>query len=359
MKKEILLSYFPKITSKRYQTLIAVFDNLENAWAASQNDLQKIGWEEKLSSEFINWKNKIDEEKIAKILEHEKINCLTKDDNDYPKLLKEIYDPPFCLFVRGKLKNDGHNLAVVGTRKFTTYGKQITEELVAPLAQQGIIIISGLAFGIDSIAHEETLKNNGVTIAVLGSGVNKNHVFPSAHRRLAEKIIGQGGAVISEYPPGTLPTKYTFPRRNRIVAGMSLGTLIIEAPEESGALITTQCALDNNREVFAVPQNINSPTSAGPNNLLKNGAHLVTSAKDILEILNLEEIKKIVDNKKITSDSPIEEKILTTLSREPIHVDQIIKNTQLDSPTINATLTLMEMKGQVRNLGGMQYILGK
>ncbi len=359
MKKEILLSYFPKMTSKRYQTLIAVFDNLDNAWLATSNDLQKIGWEEKLALEFIDWKNKVDAEKIAKILEHEKITCLIKDDPDYPKLLKEIYDPPFCLFVRGVLKNDGYNLAVVGTRKFSPYGRQITEELVEPLASQGITIISGLALGIDGFAHETTLKAGGKTVAVLGSGINRAHIFPREHVRLADKIVEAGGAVISEYPPGTIPTRYTFPRRNRIIAGMSLGTLVIEAPEESGALITSQCALDNNREVFAVPQNITSENSAGPNNLIKNGAKLITSANDILESLNLEEIKKFISNKQILPDSPIEEKILSCLSKEPQHVDQIIKSTNLDSPIINATLTLMEMKGKVRNVGSMQYVLGK
>lgn len=359
MKKEILLSYFPKITSKRYRDLIAVFDNLDNVWLASAHDLQKIGWEEKLAQEFINWKNKLDEEKIAKILEHEDIICLTKEHKNYPKLLKEIYDPPFCLFVRGQINNDNHNLAVVGTRKFSIYGKQITEELVAPLARQKINIISGLALGIDSIAHETTLKNEGTTIAVLGSGVNRAHIFPSIHRNLADRIIESGGAIISEYPPGTLPTRYTFPRRNRIVAGMSAGTLVIEAPESSGALITSQCALDNGREVFAVPQNITSENSLGPNNLIKNGAKLVTNYQDILETFNLEEIRQFIDNKKISADSPIEEKILNTLSKEPIHIDIITKNTQLDSHIISATLITMEMRGKVRNLGGMMYVLSK
>lgn len=284
---------------------------------------------------------------------------MIKDDADYPKLLKEIYDPPFCLFVKGKLKNDGYNLAVVGTRKFSNYGKQITEEIVEPLASQGITIVSGLAYGIDGIAHKATLEVGGTTIAVLGSGINRAHIFPKEHARLAEEIVEKGGAVISEYPPGTIPTRYTFPRRNRIVAGMSLGTLVIEAPEESGALITAQCALDNGRDVFAVPQNINSENSVGPNNLIKNGAKLITNYQEILEALNLQEIKNFIDNKQIIPDSPIEEKILNCLSKEPQHVDLIIKETKLDSPTVNSNLTLMEMKGKVKNLGGMMYILGR
>lgn len=359
MRREILLSYFPKMTCKRYHDLITKFDNLDNAWQATSDDLKKIGWEEKLVNEFFDWKNNLREDKIAKILEHENIICLTKDDDNYPEKLKELYDPPFCLFARGELKKDDFALAVVGTRKYTTYGKQVTEEIVSELVQNGLTIISGLALGIDGIAHEATLQANGRTIAVLGTGINEQHIYPGSHRDLAKRIISSGGAVISEYPPGTLPTRFTFPRRNRIIAGMTLGTLVIEAPEESGSLITAQCALDNGREVFAIPQNITMENSLGTNTLIKNGAHLITSAKDILEILQLQDIKDIVENRAIIPDSPIEAKLLEHLSREPIHVDQLTKNSALDSSTVNATLTLMEMKGKVRNLGGMQYVLGK
>lgn len=359
MKKEILLSYFPKITSKRYQQLIAIFDNLDKAWQADSEALKTTGWDEKVIQEFLDWKDKIDENKIAKILEQENIYCLTRDDENYPELLKEIYDPPFCLFVRGNLEMIKFPIAVVGTRKFTNYGKQVTEEIISVLAQQGITIISGLALGIDGIAHETTINAGGKTIAVLGTGINKKHIYPASHYQLSEKIIASGGALISEYPPGALPSKYSFPRRNRIIAGLSIGTLVIEAPEESGSLITAQYALDNNREIFAIPQNINSINSTGGNNLLKNGAHLVTKAEDILEILNLQDIKEFINNQEIIPDSPIENEILKTLSKEPIHVDLITKKTQLDSPTINATLTIMEMKGKVRNLGGMNYILGR
>ncbi len=359
MKKEILLSYFPKITSKRYQQLIAVFDNLDNAWQANSEALKTTGWDEKVIKEFLDWKNKIDENKIAKILEQENIYCLTKDDEEYPELLKQIYDPPFCLFVRGNLDMIKFPVAVVGTRKFTNYGKQVTGEIISELAKQGITIVSGLALGIDGIAHETTINAGGKTIAVLGTGINRKHVYPASHYQLSEKIIASGGALVSEYPPGALPSKYSFPRRNRIIAGLSIGTLVIEAPEESGSLITSQCALDYGREVFAIPQNINSINSTGVNNLLKNGAHLVTKAEDILEVLNLEKIKEFIDNQEIIPDSPTEAKILQILTGEPVHVDVISKKAELDSPTVNATLTLMEMKGKVRNLGGMNYILGR
>lgn len=359
MQKEIILSYFPKMTFKRYRQILGLFSSLDNAWQGKFDDYKKIGWEDGLINEFLKWRGEVDEEKIEKILKQEKIHCLTRDDVEYPPLLKEIYDPPFCLFVRGELKPNEFTLAVVGPRKFTSYGKQITEELTRDLVAQGITIVSGLALGIDSIAHQATLNANGTTVAVLGTGINRAHVYPACHKQLAEKIIAGGGAIISEYPPGTLPTRFTFPRRNRIIAGMSLGTLVIEAAESSGALITAQCALDYNREVFAVPQNVTSPTALGTNALIKNGAHPVTSAQDIFDALNLHDVKKFIANREIIPDSPTEAVILKYLSREPTHVDQLVKLSGLDSPAVNSTLVLMEMKGKVRNLGGMMYVLSK
>jgi DNA processing protein len=359
LKKEITLSYFPKITFHRYQQMLAFFSSLDNAWKGEFDEFKKAGWEDNVISEFLEWRDKVDEEKISRVLEHEKITCVTEKDDNYPKLLKEIYDPPFCLFVKGELKQTDFTLAVVGPRRHTAYGKQITDEIVCPLASQGITIVSGLAYGIDGIAHEAALTAGGYTIAVLGSGIDRQHVFPAEHRNLAEEIVAKGGAVISEYPPGTVPTQYTYPRRNRIVAGMSLGTLVIEAGDGSGALITAQCALDNNRELFAVPQNITSLTSFGVNNLIKNGAHPVTSADDILNVLDLRDVKQIITNRQIIPASPAEAKILPHLSREPIHVDALTKLSTLDSPTVNATLTIMEMTGKVRNLGNMMYVLVK
>lgn len=357
MQKEILLAHFPKITVKRYQQLLAAFSSLDEVWQAEFDELIKTGIDEKIIHEFLIWREKLDEEKIYKILEQEKIQCFTLNDKNYPTLLKEIYDPPFCLFVRGNLQKDDFNLAVVGTRKYTTYGKQVTENLVTDLVHQGVTITSGLAFGIDIIAHQTTLKNNGKTIAILGSGINKRHIYPHEHQNIAEEIIAKSGAVISEYPPGTLPNKYTFPRRNRIIAGISSGTLVIEAAEKSGALITAECALEAGREVFAVPQNITSNTSLGPNQLIKNGAKLITSSQDIIEALDLQDIQVYVKNKQILAESPEEEVILAILSQEPCHIDDITKNSGLSSTQISANLTIMEMKGKVRNLGNMMYVV--
>jgi DNA processing protein len=359
MRKEILLAHFPKITVKRYQQLLAAFSSLDTLWETEFDEIKKAGFDDQLTHEFLSWRENLDVEKIEKILEQEKITCITKDDEDYPNLLKQIYDPPFCLFVRGVLSKEGYNLGVVGTRKFTQYGKQVTEELVSELARHGITIVSGLAFGIDSIAHHTTIDAHGKTIAVLGSGINKRHIYPSAHIELSERIIDSGGAVISEYPPGTLPNKYTFPRRNRIIAGMSLGTLVIEAAEKSGALITAECALENGRDVFAVPQNITSQTSLGPNNLIKTGAKLITNAVDIIDTLDLQDIAQYVTNKEILPDSPSEAELLGILTREPIHIDEIAKQSNLTSREISATLVLMEMKGKVKNVGNMMYVVAR
>lgn len=357
MEKEILLSYFPKITLKRYRDLTRIFSSLDEAWKAEFDDLRPTNWEDQLINEFLSWRDNLDDKKIeAELLQH-KIHCITINNLDYPPLLKQIYDPPFCLFVRGTLHPE-NCLAIVGSRKFSQYGKQVTENLSEDLVHRGITIVSGLALGIDSIAHESALRNNGKTIAVLGSGIDPAHIAPANHSALAEKIIAQNGAIISEYPPGTMPTKYSFPQRNRIIAGLSFGVLVIEAAEKSGTLITAQCAIDNGREVFAVPQNINSQTSGGTNNLIKNGAHTVTCVEDIIETLNIQETINSVENKiKIESLSPTESQIIQHLTKEPIHIDEIIKTSTLPSNLVNSALSMMEMKGIIKNLGGMMFVV--
>lgn len=357
MNYHAALAHFPKITYQRYHKLAAFFSNLKNLWESELPELVEAGLEEQIAQEFLDWRDKNPVEKIAERLEREGIQTVSIGELGYPKLLKEITDPPHTLFMRGSMPTDDlPALAVVGTRKFTNYGKQACEEIVRPLAEQGMVIVSGMALGIDGIAHEAALGGGGKTIAVLGTGVNRKNIYPAAHYGLSEKILKNNGALITEYPPGFEPTNYSFPARNRIIAGLSLGTLIVEAAEESGALITARCALDYNREVFAIPHPINLPTGVGPNNLIKMGAKAVTSPSDITEALSLKNLRMIVDNRKTLPSTPTEAKILATLSREPKHVDSIIKQTGLDSPAVNSTLTLMEMKGKVRNLGGMMYV---
>jgi DNA processing protein len=358
MKYHAALAHFPKITYNRYQKLAAYFSDLKDVWEAEISDLTPSGLEENIAQEFLVWRETNPIEKIMERLEKEKIDTISINEPNYPRLLKEISDPPHTLFIRGKLPADGlPTLGVVGTRKFTTYGKRACEDIVGPLAKQDFIIVSGLALGIDGIAHQITLDNDGTTIAILGTGINKSSVYPSFHQPLAEKIVSSGGAIISEYPPGFAPTQYSFPARNRIIAGLSSGTLVIEAPETSGALITARCALDYNREVFAIPHPIHSPTGNGPNNLIKMGAKLVTKSQDIAEAFNIEGLVETIQNRETLPSSPTEAKIFACLSKEPQHIDAIIKTSGLDSATISSTIVLMEMKGMIRNLGGMNFVL--
>lgn len=353
MKKEGLLAFFPKITLKRYQKILQFFPSVDDFWNSSPEKM-KYCWPESLVNEFFAWKKDIQEETFEIILKKEKIECILFSDQQYPPLLRQIYDPPFALFIRGSIpKNFPPTLAIVGTRKYTQYGKQITEELVPTLVQAGFTIVSGLALGIDAVAHRSTLESGGKTWAVLGGGVDKNTIHPSFHVQLAEKILECSGLLLSEYPPCTHPTNFTFPARNRIIAGLSLGTLVIEAGESSGSLITARYALDNNREVFAVPQNVTSPVSIGANRLLKQGAVVVTEANDILQVFEKELAYTPLPTHTF---SPQEESILGTLSREPIHIDELIQKLHMESSELMSILTLMEMKGMIKNIGTMMYI---
>lgn len=357
MNYHACLAHFPKITYPRYARLQAHFLNLQNLWQAELDEIVKAGLEENIAYEFLVWKDQNPPEKILEKLDKENIYAVSLGHAQYPKLLAEIADPPHTIFVRGTLpNNDRPTLAIVGTRKMTVYGKTICEDLITSLVTQGVVIVSGLALGIDGVAHASTLAAGGTTVAVLGSGIDRATVYPVAHQQLSEKIIAQGGALISEYPPGFQPTQYSFPARNRIIAGLSLGTLVIEAPAKSGALITARCALDYNREVLAVPHALTSPTGEGPNNLIKLGAKLVSEPNDILEALNLQNIKQIIPPPKPTTTNPTEEKIYNCLTKEPKNIDQIILESQLDSASVNAALVLMEIKGLIKNLGGMNYV---
>lgn len=350
-------AFFPKLNNRRFKKLADYFSDLNYIWDAEFDDFFRAGLEEDIAHELVNWRDKQSLAYFEELIRKEDITAVSLPENDYPKLLKEIADPPLTLFVRGKLPVPSRpSLAVVGTRKVSQYGRQVCEEIVAPLAGSGIIIVSGLALGLDGIAHETTLKNSGITVAVLGSGVDRSHVYPAAHQILSEKIIENGGAVISEYPPGFSPTQYTFPQRNRIIAGLTLGTLVVEAPEESGALITARAALDYNREVMAVPHAITSINGAGTNNLLKMGAKVVTGWQDVVEHLNLAVLVEETHGKSEPDLNANENMIYQALSREPKHLDYIIRETGLDSRIVGSTIALMEIRGIVKNAGGMSYL---
>jgi len=348
------------IGAVRFKKLSSYFPDMEIAFSASCDEYIKAGLQQNVAEELISKRQTINPEKEYEILQQEEINAITLNDERYPKLLKEIYDAPAIIYYKGAIEtlNDA-GIGVVGSRKISSYGQQAAAFLVKNLAKNGVSIISGMALGIDAIAHSSTLEVSGTTVAVLGSGLDKANVYPSHNRYLSQKIIGSNGVIISEYPAGTAPLHYNFPQRNRIISGLSLGVLVIEAAEKSGALITARTALDQNREVFAVPGSIFSETSKGSNILLKKGAHLITSAEDILEILDFKKIIECNENKKIIPESEEEKIILSTLNDEPLHIDAISRSVNMNVSKLSSALMLMEMKGMVKNLGGNMYVIGR
>lgn len=354
------LGQFYKFGPVKFKRLQNYFPDMASAFKAPLKDLIRAGIDEKTAEEFIIFRHQLEPEKILEELNKEGIKFLTFNDKAYPELLKQIYDPPAILYYRGDPEAfSGFALAVVGARKFSTYGAQVAEKLVKELAANNLTIVSGLALGIDALAHGASLEVKGKTIAVIASGLDQKNIYPSQNRYLADKIISSGGLVISEYPIGTMPLRHHFPQRNRIISGLSHATLVIEAGEKSGALITAMHALDQNREVFAVPGSIYSQSSAGTNSLIKMGAKLVAGSHDIIESLNLSQAAAFIENKKVIPESAEEELILKQLSYEPLHVDEIKNLTKLDTSIINSTLTIMEMKGIIKNLGGMNYVLAR
>jgi len=339
----------------RWRRLLNYFPNLAAAWRSRSDELIKAGLEPKVVAEIISQRLKIDPALELEKIRNLKINVITTFDSAYPKLLLETYSPPPLLYYFGRLDlaND-FPLAVVGTRKMSGYGKQVTQNLVSGLAKAGLTIVSGLALGIDACAHQTTLACGGKTIAVLGSGLNQ--IYPASNRALAQKIITSGGAIISEFPLGMPPLKHNFPRRNRIISGLSLGVLVIEAGQKSGALITAKYALEQNREVFAVPGNIYQDSSSGSNQLIKLGAKTTTEIFDILDSLNLAQTKNFKTIKELIPENETEKILLELITAEPVHVDKLVQCARLDISIINSTLSLMEMKGMVRNLGNQKYV---
>lgn len=354
----IALTHFKEFGLKSLEKITKHFLNLEQGFNASPDQLIKAGIREKNAQKFINWRADFNLEKALKLMEEENIQVIALTDSEYPTLLKEIIDPPQILYYKGDLNClDFPSLSIVGSRKFSSYGKRIVDDFIPILVESRLTITSGLALGIDALAHWATLKNQGRTIAVLGSGVDNNSLYPASNKILAQRILENKGLILSEFAPGTEPLQFNFPQRNRIIAGLSLGSLIIEAGDRSGSLITAYSALESGREVFAVPGNIYSPNSIGTNKLLKKGANLVVCAQDILESLNLKTAINTLENKKNLPSSEDEIKILTILKKDNLHINEIIRFSGLDAPKVNSLLVIMEMKGLIKNLGGMMFAL--
>ena len=349
-------SLIPNIGPVRFQKILQVFKSPQKAWQAAIRDYETS----ELPADILNiiraHKEKINLEKEWENLNKQNINFICKDSAEYPKLLKEIHNAPFGLFIRGKIPDYEIAIAIVGTRKPTAYGLNIAKSISAELACQNILIVSGLALGIDTAAHLAAVEAKGKTIAVLGGGIDDKALYPPTNRKLASTISSEFGAVISEYPPATPALIPHFPARNRIISGLSQAIVVIEGELNSGSLITARFALEQNREVFAVPGNITNPNAAGPNALIKQGAHPLLSVDDIFEVLNIAQTKQNHQAKKIFPSSPEEYKIIELLSDNPAHLDDLIQSSGLDTKIINSTLTIMEMKGLVKNTGAGMYI---
>lgn len=354
-----LLLSVERIGPAKIRALLSKFRNLQNILNASVNELQEV---EGISKELSSRIRKISSQRndIKSFVEDEltklkKIGgrIVTVWDEDYPPLLKRIYDPPLLIYIKGSFdERDKYSIAVVGTRVPTNYGKLQTEKIVSELASQGITIVSGLARGIDSIAHKTAMKNNSRTIAVIGSGLDV--IYPPENKKLFDEI-SEKGVIISEFPLGTKPDAVNFPKRNRIISGISLGTLVIETGINGGAMQTARLALDQNREVFAVPGNLGVRQSEGTNLLIQRGeAELITSAEDILTELELK-LKPVIGKNipKPERDLNIfEEKIYNSLTTEPLHIDKISELTNLSTSDCLVHLLSLEFKGLVKQLPG-------
>ena len=338
----------------RFRALLDHFESAQHAWEAPEVELLAAGLSQKIVDTLLQVRASVDLKALWSQIESQDTHLITWLDETYPRRLKEIAQPPPVLYTKGELvPQDEWSVAIVGTRRFTPYGQRVAEEAASFLARNGITVVSGMARGIDAIAHQAALNSGGRTIAVLGSGVDQ--IYPPQNRGLAAEII-QNGALISDYPLGTPPESGNFPPRNRIISGLSLAVVVVEAGIKSGALITADFAVEQGRDVFAVPGNIFSPYSKGVNRLLRDGAHPLLSPEDLLEALNLALISEHQEARTVLPADATEAALFAVLGHEPLHVDEIGSLSELPIEQVTATLALMELKGMVRQVGGMQYV---
>ena len=349
------LHLIPRFGIAKISQLLTQFASPEELWLANERRLSQLGLPSDLIQQFVAGRRLIDLEREMDKVQSAGATLVTIDDANYPALLRSLSDRPPVLFARGELEREGAKyFAIVGTRKPSRYGLDVAEELASRLAQQGITIVSGLAHGIDAAAHRGALRGGGRTVAVMATGIDR--VYPQEHVQLAAETA-RSGAVLSEMPIGSAPLAKSFPRRNRIISGMSLGVLVVEAPEKSGAMNTVTHANDQGRDVFAVPHNIYSLSGRGSNALIQDGAKMVTEVGDILEELNIAHfnMETRIETERIQPESETESRILEELSADPIHVDALVRRTNLPTATVTSCLTLLELKGLVETAGPMQY----
>ena len=351
----IWLSQIPGIGARRFHLLIEHFGSASQVWFDSKNEIEKLTsfLGSNVIHEIINQRNDKTLDRIKRMMDSSKFRIITLFDDEYPKLLKEIYDPPPVLYCKGlPIKNHQPAISIVGSRRSTAYGRQMAEKFSYELAAAGVTVVSGLARGIDAMAHYGALKAGGDTVGVLGCGVDI--IYPPENRKLFSRMV-QEGTILTEYPPGSSPVAGNFPARNRIISGMTSGVLVIEAGQRSGALITVDFALEQGREVYALPGNINVPQSAGTNKLLKEGAKLVTDVQDILEELGLQQKNKEKNQEPVQLDF-FETQVYNALQEGERHLEELLKETKMDVHKLNAVLTMLEIKGIVKQMPGKIFI---
>lgn len=355
----LLLNMVGGIGPVRFARLLSVCGDARQAWNATDLQLMQAGLERRAADALRALRSRVGPEGPRTDLARLGAEALTLLDDAYPEVLRQVADPPPVLYLKGSLPDAAlfPYLAVVGTRRLTAYGRAVAERLAGDLASAGVTIVSGLARGIDTIAHRAALDAGGRTVAVLGNGLDQ--VYPVENTALARRMVEDGrGALLTEFAPGVRPDAPNFPRRNRIVAGLCAGTLIVEAGERSGALITADFALEQGREVMAVPGSILNPMSAGPNGLIKQGAVMVTEARDVLDALNLAIVAPSDDPAVFDAMglSDEEQQVLGELGAEPRHVDELARGLGQPAASVSATLTLLELRGLARNMGSMAYV---
>lgn len=352
----IAFSTVPGIGPKRLKLLIEYFGSAQKAWEASDGEINKIGLPKDVLPLFLFQRKKLNISQYVAEIKQRGIKFLTINSTFYPKRLRNIPDPPNVLYINSRLEENevskllnGRIIGIVGTRKMTSYGAEVTAKLTEGLVAAGFTIVSGMALGVDGMAHQTTINSKGITIAVLGAGVEV--VYPPVHAQLYRDIIESGGAIISEVAPEKFVGRGIFPARNRIISGLSEAVLVTEGAIDSGSLITARAALEQGREVFAVPGPINSFVAEGVNYLLKNGAKLVSNVNDILDELGYEKGSQstVHGSQKIPpkGESVEEQKIIDLLSLEPLSLDEITRKSGLPAATLGASLAVMEVRGIV------------
>ena len=362
-KYALAFSYLCNFSFSLYKKLISNFTSLEKAFFAKKEDFLKAGFKEGTLLNFFQKRKDFSFTYYKNELTSNDIKFCFISDSFYPKYLKNIYNPPPLFYYRGNLDiNWDQALSIVGSRKVSFYGERLVNEFVPVLSQAGIISISGLALGIDSLVHNKSLASSGQTVAVLGSGLDKRSIYPFSNRFLAEEIVRQGGLLISEFPPGSKPLTYHFPQRNRIIAGLSLATVVLEAGIKSSSLITANYAIDEGRDVFSIPGDIFKENLAGNNQLLQKGAFLLLSPKDILSYFALDGEKSPKEalgasRPQYKPQNEEERLILELLRRGSAHIDEILSLDPQNVQKLSSSLSFLEINGVICNIGHKNYEL--